>query len=144
MEVKNGVPVSIKLTTKVRQQGEVEDFYFDLQGQIVQVGATLYLRYKELQEDGQEIPVTIKIMPDGSVQLTRAGEMRMRLKFDYQKKNETHYNTPYGMMFFSTYTNDLRVSLKDRPVSGRVYVDYDLYMADERIGEYTISLDFTA
>ncbi|KAF1303445.1 MULTISPECIES: DUF1934 domain-containing protein [Enterococcus] len=143
MDVTNGLPISIKLATKVRQKGEVQDFLFDLQGQMVRMGDTLYIRYKEVQ-DNEEVPVTIKIMPDGAVQLTRAGEMRMRLKFVYREKMETSYKTPYGMMFFSTFTKDLHVSLKDRPTAGTVFVAYDLFMADEKIGEYQISLDFTA
>ncbi|HBM4368523.1 TPA: DUF1934 family protein, partial [Enterococcus faecium] len=81
MELSQGTPISIKLRTKVKQQGEVQDFYFDLKGQMVTIGDTLYIRYKEIQEEtGDEIPVTIKLVPDGHVQLIRAGEMRMRLK----------------------------------------------------------------
>lgn len=144
MELKNGVPVSIKLATKVTQQQETQDFYFDLTGQLVTIGDTLYIRYQEVQEDGQKIPVTIKIMPDGGVQLTRSGEMRMRLKFVYREMINTSYNTPYGTMLFSTYTKNLRVSLKDRPTSGKLLIEYDLYMADEQIGNYQINLDFTA
>ncbi|MDT2756166.1 DUF1934 domain-containing protein [Enterococcus asini] len=144
MELKNGVPVSIKLATKVTQQRETQDFYFELTGQLVTIGDTLYIRYQEVQGDGQKIPVTIKIMPDGGVQLTRSGEMRMRLKFVYREMVNTSYNTPYGTMLFSTYTKNLRVSLKDRPTSGKLLVEYDLYMADEQIGNYQINLDFTA
>ncbi|EOH90764.1 DUF1934 domain-containing protein [Enterococcus asini] len=144
MELKNGLPVSIKLATKVTQQQTTEDFYFELAGQLVTIGDTLYIRYQEVQEDGQKIPVTIKIMPDGAVQLTRSGDMRMRLKFIYREMVNTSYNTPYGTMLFSTYTKNLRVSLKDRPASGKIVIEYDLYMADEQIGNYQINLDFTA
>ncbi|MDT2744990.1 DUF1934 domain-containing protein [Enterococcus asini] len=144
MELKNGLPVSIKLATKVTQQQTTEDFYFELAGQLVTIGDTLYIRYQEVQEDGQKIPVTIKIMPDGAVQLTRSGDMRIRLKFIYREMVNTSYNTPYGTMLFSTYTKNLRVSLKDRPASGKIVIEYDLYMADEQIGNYQINLDFTA
>ena len=75
MELSQGTPISIKLRTKVKQQGEVQDFYFDLKGQMVTIGDTLYIRYKEMQEEtGDEIPVTIKLVPDGHVQLIRAGD----------------------------------------------------------------------
>lgn len=144
MELKNGLPVSIKMATKVTQQQTTQDFYFELAGQLVTIGDTLYIRYQEVQEDGQKVPVTIKIMPDGAVQLTRSGEMRMRLKFVYREMVNTSYNTPYGTMLFSTYTKNLRVSLKDRPASGKLLIEYDLYMADEQIGNYQIDLEFTA
>ncbi|MGQ4823093.1 DUF1934 family protein, partial [Enterococcus faecalis] len=51
MELSQGTPISIKLRTKVKQQGEVQDFYFDLKGQMVTIGDTLYIRYKEIQEE---------------------------------------------------------------------------------------------
>ncbi|OJG61296.1 hypothetical protein RV08_GL000239 [Enterococcus mundtii] len=141
---RSGLPISIQLRTKVKQQGEQQDFYFDLKGQMVKIGDTLYIRYKEIQEGQEEIPVTIKIMPDGHVQLIRAGEMRMRLKFAYRERLETHYRTPYGMIQVDTFTKELHVSLKDRPTAGKVMIDYDLFMGVEKIGEYEMVLDFTA
>ncbi len=63
------------------------------------------------------MPVTIKLVPDGHVQLIRAGEMRMRLKFGYRERLETTYQTPYGMIQIETFTKELHVSLKDRPNS---------------------------
>ncbi|HFJ6236692.1 TPA: DUF1934 domain-containing protein [Enterococcus faecium] len=145
MELSQGTPISIKLRTKVKQQGEVQDFYFDLKGQMVTIGDTLYIRYKEIQEEtGDEIPVTIKLVPDGHVQLIRAGEMRMRLKFGYKERLETAYRTPYGMIQIATFTKELHVSLKDRPTAGKVRIDYDLFMGLKKIGEYYLTLDFTA
>lgn len=145
MELSQGTPISIKLRTKVKQQGEVQDFYFDLKGQMVTIGDTLCIRYKEIQEEtGDEIPVTIKLVPDGHVQLIRAGEMRMRLKFGYKERLETSYRTPYGMIQIAIFTKELHVSLKDRPTAGKVRIDYDLFMGPEKIGEYYLNLDFTA
>ena len=53
---------------------ETENFLFDLQGQAVKIGDTLYIRYKEIQPDGTDVPVTMKIMPDGLIQLIRSGK----------------------------------------------------------------------
>ncbi|EPI01018.1 MULTISPECIES: DUF1934 domain-containing protein [unclassified Enterococcus] len=144
MDLTTGTPISIKLSTTVKQKEGTQDFYFDLKGQMVQIGDTLYIRYQEVQEDGQEAPVTIKIIPDGHIQLMRAGEVRMRLKFGYQERLETTYNTPYGMIQMETFAKKLHVSLKDRPTSGRVIIDYDLFMSNEKVGEYHLDLDFTA
>lgn len=145
MEQSQGTPISIKLRTKVYQNGEHQEFFFDLKGQMVKIGDTLYIRYQEIQENGQEaIPVTIKLMPDGHVQLIRAGEMRMRLKFGYRERLETTYRTPYGMLQIETFTKELHVSLKDRPTAGNVMIEYDLFMGPEKVGEYYLTLDFTA
>ena len=145
MDLSTGVPVSIQLNTIVQQGNEQKDFFFDLEGQLVKMGDTLYIRYKEeLLEDTEPTPVTIKIEPDGHVQLIRAGELRMRLRFGYQEKLDTSYRTPYGLLQISTFTHNLRVSLKDQPMSGKILVDYDLYSQTERIGEYHLELEFTA
>lgn len=144
MDLSQGTPVSIQLKTVVDQAGEKKNFYFDLEGQIVKIGDTLYIRYKEEQEEGEPIPVTIKVEPDGKIQLIRAGGLRMRLKFAYQERLETSYKTPYGLFQITTFTRNLRFSLKDQPVAGSILIDYDLYSQAEKIGEYHLELEFTA
>ncbi len=34
-----------------QQHGEQQDFYFDLKGQMVKIGDTLYIRYKESKRE---------------------------------------------------------------------------------------------
>ena len=143
MNIKEGIPAKIKVQTKVTQNNESEDFVFDLLGQVVKMGDTLYIRYKEFQPDGQEAPVTVKVTPDSQVQLIRSGEARMRMRFAYREKLETNYKTPYGMFIISTYAKNLHVSLKDRPFSGIITIDYTLYMKEEKVGDYQMVLEFT-
>jgi uncharacterized beta-barrel protein YwiB (DUF1934 family) len=144
VDLTKGIPVAIRLKTEVTQNNELQEFLFELSGQVVKMGDTLYIRYKEVQEDQSEVPVTMKLSPDGTIQLIRSGEMRLRLKFVYREKADTSYQTPYGVMFFSTYTNNLHFSLKDQPTSGKVSIDYYLFTAGDKIGEYKLSLEFTA
>lgn len=144
MDLTQGIPISIQLKTIVQQEGETKDFYFEMIGQIVKIGAMLYIRYKEQQEDGQLVSVTIKIEPDGKIQLIRSGELRMRLKFGYQERIETIYRTPYGLFEIATFTRHLHFSLKDQPIAGALLIDYDLYSQKEQIGEYHLELQFTA
>ncbi|MDT2596029.1 DUF1934 domain-containing protein [Enterococcus dongliensis] len=143
MNIKESIPAKIKVQTKVTQNNETEDFVFDLPGQVVKMGDTLYIRYKEIQPDGQEAPVTVKVTPDSQVQLIRSGETRMRMRFAYREKMETNYKTPYGMFIISTYAKNLHISLKDRPFSGIITIDYDLYMKEEKVGDYQMVLEFT-
>lgn len=145
MESKRGIPVSIHLKTEVRQENEAEEFLFDISGQVIRMGNTLYIRYKEEQEDGMSpVPVTMKIFHDGAVQLTRSGETHSRLKFIYGKSFETTYKTPYGTIFLTTYTKDLHFTLNDHPMSGKVTVAYDLFMAEQKVGSYDLLLEFSA
>jgi len=144
VDLTQALPIAIHLETVTVQEDTRQDFVIDVDGQIVKIGDTLYIRYKEEATDAtEEIPVTIKILPDGSIQLIRAGEMRLRLKFTYKERNESQYKAPFGMLFFSTYTHNLHVSLTDKPIAGAVSLLYDLYMAEQKIGEYSLSLTFT-
>lgn len=145
MEERKSVPVAIKVKTEVFQEQELKEYFLEEEGQVVRIGEVLYIRYNEVMEGIEEkVPVTMKILPDGSVQLIRAGDVRMRLKFEYQKALETNYQTPFGVMWIKTFTNNIRVSLKDRPFSGNVVIDYDLYGGEEKIGVYHLELSFTA
>lgn len=145
MEERKSIPVAIKVKTEVFQHNELKEYFLEEEGQVVRIGEALYIRYEEVMEGIEKpVPVTMKILPDGSVQLIRAGEVRMRLKFDYQKKIETNYQTPYGTMGIKTFTNNIRVSLKDRPFSGNVLIDYDLFGGNEKLGVYHLELSFTA
>lgn len=145
MEERKSIPVAIKVKTEVFQHNELKEYFLEEEGQVVRIGEALYIRYEEVMEGIEKpVPVTMKILPDGSVQLIRAGEVRMRLKFDYQKEIETNYQTPYGTMGIKTFTNNIRVSLKDRPFSGNVLIDYDLFGGNEKLGVYHLELSFTA
>jgi len=72
MDLSTSLPIMIHLETVVQQEGDSTQHIFDEPGQLVQVGRALYIRYKETSEDdGTQIPVTMKIEPDGDVKITR-------------------------------------------------------------------------
>lgn len=146
MNLKKGMPVNIFLTTMIEQKEGKEEFLYEITGQVVRVGHNLYVRYDEPQPDGVSFsPVTIKIYPDQSVQLIRSTEdARVRLHFQYQETTETVYKTPHGSMLFDVYTHDLQISLTDHPIAGKVRINYDLLMQNEKIGSYEVYLKFTA
>lgn len=143
MDLKAGTDVKIHLETQVTQYAEPEKHVFDVMGQMVQMGSGLYLRYIEVEGD-IEIPVTIKVEVDGTITLIRAGETRTRLRFGKGERYVTNYNTPQGVVALETMTNKMQVSLRDQPFSGEIEIHYDLYLGEEKLGEYKLQLLFTA
>ncbi|MGX7419819.1 DUF1934 domain-containing protein [Carnobacterium gallinarum] len=143
MDLKAGTDVKIHLTTQVSQYGTPEQHVFDVMGQMVQMGSGLYLRYIEIEE-GQEIPVTIKVEADGTLTLIRAGATRTRLRFGMGERYVTNYTTPQGVIALETVTHKMQVSLKEKPFSGEIDINYDLYLGEEKLGEYKLQLLFTA
>ncbi|MFD1420474.1 DUF1934 domain-containing protein [Lactiplantibacillus songbeiensis] len=144
-DLTTGVPVAIHLETQAVQDGDAANYALDVDGQLVQMGDAFYLRYKEASKDqGQPVPVTIKLAANGDVVLTRSAENRLRLHFSNGKRVQARYRTPMGILPVDTVTPLLQVRLRERPFSGEVNINYDLYAGEQLIGNYKLRLQFTA
>lgn len=141
-EVKNGLPAEIKMETMYVQNGETHHHSFEETGRVVYMNSSYYIRFEEVH-DLEAIPVTLKINPDGIVQLIRRGEQTTRLVFNSDEDTESNYKTPAGIIPLLVTTHDLRVSYYDRPFAGRIWVDYSLSANQQKLGEYQIRLHFT-
>lgn len=148
MDISTGLPIAIHLETVVTQDGEATQHVFDEQGQLVQMGQTLYIRYKETSEDDHSlVPVTLKVEPDGDLKLTRgdaASGQRLHLRFSRNTRVIARYQTPYGEIPIETVTPRLDIRIKNRPVSGEIYVAYQLFAGRDHLGDYRLHLVFTA
>lgn len=148
MKETNSIPVSLQLRTEIFQNEQFDEHFFDVTGQMVRVGKSIYLRYQEpaiVEIDGHEgINVTVKIEEDGSIQLIRADKQRMRLRFTSDKVNEANYHTPYGIIPIKIITKKISITLEEHPVTGEVLIDYELHTGEEPLGVYHLSLQFTA
>lgn len=144
-ELTTGIPVGIHLETHTIQDGNTSDYLLDVEGQMIQIGKTIYLRYKEPQSSDQQksVTVTIKFLSDGDVSLTRSGENRLLIHLSAGKRVEANYRTPYGVVPIETVTPNLKVSFHDRPFGGQLTVDYLLYAGEKLLGSYEIRLRFT-
>ncbi|MCD2255969.1 DUF1934 domain-containing protein [Lactobacillus sp. CC-MHH1034] len=148
MDLTSAIPIEIHLQTKVAQEGETTQHVFDEPGQLVQIGETLYFRYSEVDPDtGAKTPVMIKVMPNGDVQLSRLSRqdgINLKLFFSLGNRMIARYQTPYGVIPVETVTPKLHFRIKDRPVSGELYIEYQLFAGKQHIGNYQLQLLFTA
>lgn len=144
-DLSTGIPVGIHLTTHTVQDGEASDYALDIEGQIVQIGETIYLRYQEPASEGEDgaVPVTIKFLPNGDVSLSRSGANRLRMHFSAGKRIRATYRTPYGLVPVETVTPQLQVGFTQRPFGGTAAIDYQLYVGEQLLGNYEIRLQFT-
>ncbi|WP_146924902.1 DUF1934 domain-containing protein [Alkalibacterium kapii] len=141
-KIKNGLPAEIKMETSYVQNGESHHHSFEEAGRVVYMNSSYYIRFEEAHEEGA-IPVTLKINPDGVVQLIRRAEQTTRLVFDSTQPTESNYRTPAGIIPMTVRTEDIRVSYYDRPFAGRIYIDYSLSANRQKLGDYQIRLRFT-
>lgn len=141
-ELTNGMPAEVKMETSYEQNGETHHHSFEQQGRVVYMNHSYYIRFEEEHAE-EAIPVTIKVNPNGVVDLIRYGEATTRLSFDSENATQTQYKTPAGIMQLRVETENLKVSYYDRPFAGRVDVDYALYLDEQILGTYRIRLRFT-
>ncbi len=139
---KNGIPISVKLSTKISQENHHQRFLHESIGQAVQVGENWYIRYEEEGDTSHPTTVMIKLTGDGSVHLTRNGIQKTKLIFHPKHITQSHYQTPYGMMTLVNQTHQLTVNFAEEPLQGQVEIYYELFSGEESIGKYQIHLEF--
>lgn len=148
MDLSHGVPVQVHLETFVTQEAETENHVFDEPGTVVQMGDTLYIRYREVnEEEHTDYPVTLKLRADGSVQLSRGSsedDTHLRLHFANNRRILTRYRTPYGIIPVETVTPRLDVRLTTEPLAGEIYIEYELFGNGDHLGNYRMRLLFNA
>lgn len=142
-ELANGMPAEVVMETSYVQNEETHHHVFEEKGRVIYMNNSYYIRYEESHLNESAVPVTVKINPNGVVNLIRRGENMTRLTFSSDEITETQYKTPAGIMPIRIETQDLKVSYYDRPFAGRVAVDYRLHFNGELLGSYQIRLRFT-
>lgn len=141
-DLSKGVSAKIEMRTTVSQGDSTESFVFNEVGKVVYMNGSYYIKYQETY-DKIEIPVTFKIDATGGVTLIRRGETTTRMKFGQGERFETSYQTPQGLISLETVTRQLQISYREEPFSGKLQLEYDLYLGQEKLGEHKLQLLFT-
>lgn len=142
MPIEKSTMIEYRLETTIEQDGEREIFLFEGRGQIISLGEWLYLRY---EEENTEVKVTIKLSRKGKMTIIRReGETLLsRMSFETGEPGNAMMPTPAGRMELETVTQHMFQDYKEQPFSGTVEVAYTLSSADQILGKYGISLQFT-
>lgn len=143
MKEKNGVPVEVKMKTESRQFDDINQHLFEDEGRFVEINGSYYIQFDEKSNGGQKVPVMIKITEDKRVNLIRYGEHKTNLLFDSDGPTYTNLKTPAGIAELKVLTHNLDIYFYDQPVSGEVYISYELEMNEQTLGSYQIELRFT-
>lgn len=140
---KSGIPISVKLRTKISQDNHHQSFLHESIGQAVRVGENWYIRYEEDREGQQPITVMIKLTSDGSIHLIRNGIQKTKLIFHPKLVTQSNYQTPYGIIVLTNQTHHLSVHFTEEPLSGNIDIYYELFSGEEHsIGKYQLHLEF--
>lgn len=133
--------VKIKLvSTILPTEGERETYEMWLEGTILRKAGNDYLRYEEVQQD-QTIRTTIKLAGHDTV-ILRNGAVKMRMPLNMERSEIGHYDSMYGSLPLETTTHQLAIEAQ---VDGstRFITQYDLRVAGNSVGNYTLEIHFT-
>ncbi|MBD5805621.1 DUF1934 domain-containing protein [Lactobacillus sp. 0.1XD8-4] len=134
------MPVKVKLSTTITQEGQQEHFDFVEDGTFVEINGKYYLRYLEHQ-NGQETPVQVKF-EDELVRLRRRGSVETNLFLDPHQATIMRYRTQYGILNLDVVTESLEKKVDVQKPAGQVSVKYQLKQAGQIIGSYQLELQF--
>lgn len=143
MKEKNGVPAEVVMKTESRQLDDINQHIFEDEGRFVEMNGNYYIRFQEKMNGNEGTPVMIKITEDKRVNLIRYGEHKTNLLFDSNGPTQTNLNTPAGLMILTVKTKNLDLYFNEQPMSGEIYIAYELEMNNQTLGQYQIELRFT-
>lgn len=133
--------VKIKLVSTIVPTGEASETYeMWLEGNVVTKAGNEYLRYEEVQNE-QTIRTTIKLAEQGTV-ILRNGAVKMRMPLSTEQREIGHYESMYGALPLETATYQLAIEQQPNG-SGRFTTNYDLIVAGNSVGNYTLDIQFT-
>ncbi|WP_295746379.1 DUF1934 domain-containing protein [uncultured Limosilactobacillus sp.] len=138
--MKEVIPVKVKMTSQINQDGQTERFSFEEDGQLATVGGKHYLRYTEHQQ-GVATPVQFRF-DDDRVHLRRAGDRQTHLVFDRKNATSSQYQTAYGPIELRVHTTQLIVAFDWDQSQGQLELKYELRSAGTLVGSYHVSLQF--
>lgn len=141
--LKNGEVCAINVVTRHQQEGEISEYHTEKMGQVVSVNGSHYLHFDDTDDDGEKVATTIKLAKDGNVTIIRHTSVSSRMRFFSGKTTSMRYFTPYGSMLIDIVTKKIRITYQNQPFSGKIYIDYELYSGNNKLGEYEIDLNFT-
>lgn len=101
-----------------------------------------YILYEEVVEgDTKTIKNRIKAEP-GMMELTKSGVINTHMLFEENKKNITHYYTPYGALDMGIDAK--RVEILETENEIKIQVDYGLEMNQEFVADCDIKIHVKA
>lgn len=101
-----------------------------------------YILYEEVVEgESRTTKNRIKIAP-GYLELTKDGVVNTHMIFEENKKNVTHYHTPYGGLLMGIDTKAVTLMETERIL--KAFVDYALDMNEEFVADCQIRITITS
>lgn len=141
----NRIDVNVDLDMSVFQAGEMTHTKISEPGRFTSMGKSSYLTFNETMGNNESASILVKITENGEIHLKREAKqnnLASMLYFTHNDHNSASVHSEYGVMQMKTYTKDSLVEIKDKPLQGKINIDYDLIYDDNIVGNYKFRLIF--
>ncbi len=108
------------------QSEEPEIVELITEGELYYKDRSNYLLYKESEVSGMEGTTTTVKVEEDQVSIIRLGTTNTHLVFKKGQRKYNRYETPYGELLLSIFTNDLSIQYNEEKEPVSIYLDYDL------------------
>jgi len=143
-ESKNAVAIKVHTRLKAQQHDVVEEFETIEIGQLFKKSGSIFIKYEEkisIDEQKHSTSVLVKITGQKSVEIVRSGASRMKLRFVLGEDVPSSLQSGHGAM--SLITRATRLNHEEIAENqGNLSLNYELYGADELIGNYEFVLSY--
>lgn len=106
--------------------GEKETINLKTTGEYYTKGNTIYIKYKEYDNDDPAVCFdnTVTLEGDSVVTVIRAGAANSRLTLERGRRHQCHYNTMFGDLMVGVFTSTVESTLT--PKGGTLHAAYTL------------------
>lgn len=95
--------------------------------------------YEETDEDTGALTKTLVRFDEGSLEVTRKGNIESKLVFTSGERYETAYATPYGSFTMATVTEEFRREESEEKIE--LHVTYDMELNNEFVSKNSIVIE---
>ena len=107
-------------------------------GEYFEKNGSLYLLYEETDpESGAVTKNTLKVR-EQNVTLTKRGIIHSQMQFAPEEMHPAEYITPYGILHFQVYTEDVKILFGD--ARGEIRLRYALYSDGELLSRCRLTV----
>ncbi|MDC3414960.1 DUF1934 domain-containing protein [Aquibacillus sp. 3ASR75-11] len=135
------IPVSIDLTTEIRELDHVESITIEESGTLIKKGNINVLTFVEHREEAEDILALITIQP-GKVSVKRSGGVEMHQVFKRKQTTENVYRHEYGTLHMETYTDQISYHQLGNQKKGELFVSYQVKLNGEQKRKHRLTLSF--
>lgn len=133
--------VSIKLTTTIDDQGEIEYNTMKESGHFYSKGKIDVLIYEEEIEKGAIVRNLITIQPT-KVTIKRTGIVEMNQSFILGKITESHFQHPHGAFHMETDTKSFTYDSLTEAEAGRLFIAYTVKLNGMQERKHVLELTY--